>query len=102
MPERSHKWPGIPGLRSPGRQVLLTNGEGTIIAALRHAQVATAEGIALVTVPVKSETGRRLLDVFGPAQPLTTFGAAAGVLEIQLADGSSAYATVHSLAIGRR
>src|SRR5438876_1132292 len=35
-------------LRSPGRQVLLTNGEGTIIAALRHAQVATAEGIALV------------------------------------------------------
>ena len=41
--------------------------------------------------------GRRLIDVLGPAQPLTTFGAAAGVLEIPLADGSPAYGTVRSL-----
>jgi two-component system cell cycle sensor histidine kinase PleC len=41
--------------------------------------------------------GRRLIDVLGPAQPLTTFGAAAGVLEIPLADGSLAYGTVRSL-----
>ena len=32
-----------------------------------------------------------------PAQPLTTFGAAAGVLEIPLADGSLAFGTVRSL-----
>ena len=41
--------------------------------------------------------GRRLIDVLGPAQPLTTFGAAAGVLEIPLADGSLAFGTVRSL-----
>jgi two-component system, cell cycle sensor histidine kinase PleC len=41
--------------------------------------------------------GRRLIDVLGPTQPLTTFGAAAGVLEIPLADGSLAYGTVRSL-----
>ena len=41
--------------------------------------------------------GRRLIDVLGPTQPLTTFGAAAGVLEIPLADGSLAYGTVRGL-----
>jgi len=35
--------------------------------------------------------------VLGPSQPLTTFGAAAGVLEIPLADGSPAFATVRDL-----
>ena len=41
--------------------------------------------------------GRRLIDVLGPTQPLTTFGAAAGVLEVPLADGSLAFGTVRSL-----
>ena len=31
--------------------------------------------------------GRQILDVLGPSQPLTTFGAAAGTMEITLADG---------------
>jgi two-component system, cell cycle sensor histidine kinase PleC len=86
--------------RSPGRLVLLANADGTIIAAVGHQLVNGPDGVAVATVPADSSIiGRKLIDVLGPAQPLTTFGAVAGVLEIQLADGSSAYATVHSLAI---
>ena len=41
--------------------------------------------------------GRPILDVLGPAQPLTTFGAAAGTMEIALPDGEAAFATVRAL-----
>ena len=56
----------------------------------------TARQVA--TAPLEAGiVGRRLIDVLGPTQPLTTFGAAAGVLEIPLADGSLAYGAVRSL-----
>ena len=45
--------------------------------------------------------GRRLLDVLGAGQPLTTFGAAAGVMEIPLADGTAAFVTVRHLDSGQ-
>src|SRR6516165_4785236 len=68
--------------RAPGRQVLIANADGAIST----------------TAPLEAGmVGRRLIDVLGPAQPLTTFGAAAGVLEIPLADGSPAFGTVRSL-----
>ena len=41
--------------------------------------------------------GRQILDVLGPSQPLTTFGAAAGTMEIALPDGEVAFATVRAL-----
>ena len=65
-----------------GRRFLLTNADGTLIAA-------TPGGDAVV--------GRRLIDVLGPTQPLTTLGASAGVMEITLADDSRALATVRTL-----
>jgi two-component system cell cycle sensor histidine kinase PleC len=84
--------------RAPGRQVLLANGEGMIIAGIRHELVSNADGTARVTAPLEAGmVGRRLIDVLGPTQPLTTFGAAAGVLEIPLADGSLAYGTVRNV-----
>jgi two-component system, cell cycle sensor histidine kinase PleC len=84
--------------RAPGRQVLLANGEGMIIAGIRHELVSNADGTASATAPLEAGmVGRRLIDVLGPTQPLTTFGAAAGVLEIPLADGSLAYGTVRSV-----
>ena len=46
---------------------------------------------------IPRRSGSNLIDVLGPVQPLTTLGAAAGVLEIPLADGTPAYATVRSL-----
>jgi two-component system, cell cycle sensor histidine kinase PleC len=84
--------------RAPGRQVLVANGDGVIVAGIRHEVVTNADGAISTTAPLEAGmVGRRLIDVLGPAQPLTTFGAAAGVLEIPLADGSPAFGTVRSL-----
>src|SRR6266436_6335519 len=83
--------------RAPGRQVLIANGDGVIVAGIRHEVVTNADGTISTTAPLEAGmVGRRLIDVLGPAQPLTTFGAAAGVLEIPLADGSPAYGAVRS------
>jgi two-component system cell cycle sensor histidine kinase PleC len=41
--------------------------------------------------------GRNLIDILGTSQPLTTFGAAAGVMEIPAPDGQSLLATVRTL-----
>lgn len=65
-----------------GRSILVSNPEGVIVAAL-----PAASGMV----------GRKLLDVLGEAQPLTTLAADAGVLEILLADETRALATVRQL-----
>jgi two-component system cell cycle sensor histidine kinase PleC len=84
--------------RAVGRQVLVTNGDGVIVAGIRHEVVTNSGGTMIATAPLEAGiVGRRLIDVLGPTQPLTTFGAAAGVLEIPLSDGSLAYGTVRSL-----
>jgi len=80
-----------PWTRAPGRQVLIANSEGVIVAGIGHELVTNADGTMSASAPLEVATvGRRLIDVLGPTQPLTTFGAAAGVLEIPLADGSLA------------
>jgi two-component system cell cycle sensor histidine kinase PleC len=61
------------------RKVLLTNSDGKVIAS------APADAGML---------GLSLLDILGSSQPLTTFGAGAGVLEINTSDGVLAFATV--------
>jgi two-component system cell cycle sensor histidine kinase PleC len=84
--------------RAPGRQVLLANSDGVIVAGIRHEVVTNADGSIGATAPLETGViGRRLIDVLGPTQPLTTFGAAAGVLEIPLPDGRLAFGTVRSL-----
>jgi two-component system cell cycle sensor histidine kinase PleC len=84
--------------RAPGRQILVTDGNGTVIAGVRHEVVTNSDGTTSASLPLEAGMiGRRLIDVLGPTQPLTTFGAAAGVLEIPLADGSLAYGTVRTL-----
>ena len=65
-----------------GRQFLLTNADGIIAAA---------------TPSAGATVGRRLIELLGPTQPLTTFGAGAGVLDIALPDDSRALATVRML-----
>ena len=60
--------------------------------------VADADGAIVASVPNDlQKLGRPILDVLGPSQPLTTFGAAAGTLEITLPDGAAALATVRTL-----
>src|SRR5215469_13921016 len=66
-----------------GRRVLVSDADGNIVASLPNAPAIA---------------GRSLLDVLGPAQPLTTFTTTAGVMETPLADGSEAFATVRGLA----
>ena len=68
-----------------GRRILLTNADHVIMA----------------TSPPGGPIGNRLSDVLGAAEPLTILGASAGVLEITLADGQRAFATVRELAAGR-
>src|SRR5438477_1538411 len=88
--------------RSPGRQILVTNVDGMIIAGVSHVLAPKAGSTTVVSEPLGlGVIGRRLLDVLGPAQPLTTFGAAAGVLDIPLADGTDAFATVRHLDSGQ-
>jgi len=89
-------------VRSPGRLLLVTNADGVIIAGLQHVAVTNPDGIMVVAAPLDAGiAGKRLLDILGPAQPLTTFGAIAGVLEIPLADGAPAFATVRHLYAGQ-
>src|SRR5450631_1000105 len=71
-----------PWATSAGRRIILTNAEGVVAAA---------------TPSVDATIGRRLIDLLGPTQPLTTFGAGAGVMEITLPDGSRTLATVRML-----
>src|SRR5450755_2855063 len=71
-----------PWATAVGRRFLLTNAEGVVAAA---------------TPAADATIGRRLIDLLGPTQLLTTFGADAGVMEITLPDDSRALATVHML-----
>ena len=71
-----------PWATTAGRRFLLTNAEGVVAAA---------------TPATDATLGRRLIDLLGPTQPLTTFGAGAGVMEITLPDDSGALATVRML-----
>ena len=71
-----------PWAAAPGRRFFLTNADGAVIAEN----------------PIGGDAvGRRLVDLLGPAQPLTTFGAGAGVLEILLPNDTKALATVRML-----
>ncbi len=64
----------------------------------RRFLLANSDGVVLATAPAANNTvGRSLLDVLGVTQPLTTFGAGAGVMEITLPDGTDALATVRML-----
>ena len=71
-----------PWATAAGRRFILTNAEGVVAAA---------------TPAADATIGRRLIDLLGPTQPLTTFGAGAGVMEITLPDDSRALATVRML-----
>jgi two-component system cell cycle sensor histidine kinase PleC len=67
---------------TPGRQFLLSNAAGVVVAEQPAHQGAV---------------GRPLIDILGPAQALTTFGANAGVMEITMPGGTRALATVRTL-----
>jgi two-component system, cell cycle sensor histidine kinase PleC len=65
-----------------GRRALIADGDGRIVAAIPD------------DPPLR---GRSILDVLGPFQPLTTFGAQAHTMAIVLPEGQTALATVRAL-----
>ncbi len=71
-----------PWATGAGRRFILTNASGVVAAA---------------TPGPDTTIGRRLIDLLGPTQPLTTFGAGAGVMDIALPDDTRALATVRML-----
>ncbi len=71
-----------PRATGAGRQILIADGEGLVVATAPAAPALEKRG---------------LVDILGPAQPLTTFGARAGVMDLLLADGAPIYATVHHI-----
>jgi two-component system cell cycle sensor histidine kinase PleC len=75
----------LTGSTAFGRRILVTNAEGRIIGVAPHEHHIR---------------GRKLLDLLGDAEALTILGASAGVLEISLASGGTAFATVRTLKAG--
>ena len=71
-----------PGALGDGRQIYITNADGLVIATAPRA--------------IEQENVQ-LASIIGEAQPLTTFGARAGVLEIALAGEARALAAAHHL-----
>src|SRR5512144_500805 len=64
----------------------------------RSAFLADAEGNVQAHAPLGGAFARNLLNVLGPQQPLTTFGAEAGVLRLTLLDDTDAIVTVRNIA----
>jgi two-component system cell cycle sensor histidine kinase PleC len=93
----------VPGwARASGRTLLVTDADGMVTGGVRYVAGNGKEGVILAPAPIGADMrGQRLLDILGPTQPLTTFGAAAGALEIPLADGTVVFATVRHLARGQ-
>ena len=65
-----------------GRTFLITDRNGVVTAAIPSANATI---------------GRRLIELLGPTQPLTTFGADAGVLSVVTPAGQDVLATVRTL-----
>ena len=70
------------GATLEGRRVLLADGSGEVRA----------------TAPITAKRdGKALLQILGKDQPVTTFGAQAGVIQLTLADGREALVTVRNI-----
>jgi two-component system cell cycle sensor histidine kinase PleC len=67
------------------------------LGAGRFILLADAEGKIRARAPLEGAPSGDLLTVLGPQQPLTTFGADAGVLRLALFDGTDALVTVRNV-----
>jgi two-component system cell cycle sensor histidine kinase PleC len=84
--------------RSPGRRLMVTNADGVIIAGVSHLLISESGRLIITPAPLDAEMlGHRLLDILGRDQSLTTFAAAAGMVELTLPDATPVFATVRNL-----
>ena len=63
----------------------------------RNIIVSDTSGIVLAATSVRNGPGRQLVDIFGPDHLLSTFAHSATAREIELADGTRAFAIIHPL-----
>ncbi len=67
------------------------------LARGQHILISNAQGEIVAAYPPAIGIGGRLIDHLGPSQPLTVFAEKAGVMRVNLADGTAALATVRTL-----
>ena len=70
---------------------------GRALTGDRTIYISDAAGLIVGSLPSRPVTSQNLADRLGVTQPLTTFAEKAGVMQITLADGREALATVHAL-----
>ena len=63
----------------------------------RTALLADADGQIQARAPLDGRPSQNLIDILGPEQPLTIFGADAGVLRMTLVDGTDSIVTVRTV-----
>jgi two-component system cell cycle sensor histidine kinase PleC len=96
--ERIDRQAGVPGNR-PTAQAALERAITYTIPVGRQVLLSDANNVVIAAWPPQANSGnRKLADWIGENQPLTTFDARAGTLEITLPDGSPAFAAVRALA----
>jgi two-component system, cell cycle sensor histidine kinase PleC len=84
--------------RAPGRRLMVTDGDGVIVAGVSHVLVDDGGALVITPLPLDARTiGHRLGEVLGPAQRLTT--GAAPVTELTLPDGTPVFAVVRNFAV---
>ena len=87
-----------PSARAPiGRARWRTSLPKGATADSRTVLLADAEGQIQARAPLDGSHSGNLLTILGPQQPLTTFGADAGVLRLTLLDGTDAIVTVRNV-----
>jgi two-component system cell cycle sensor histidine kinase PleC len=92
----------VPNWEAAAREILSGLGATHATDGERRILVADADGVIRATIPADpTREGRPLVGLFGRAQPMTTFGARAGVMETVLDDGVAVFATVHHIDGGR-
>ncbi len=85
-----------PATRTDAKAALQTAMPYQSLERGRHAYFAFDDGI-VASSTVANQVGRRLDDILGPGQPLTTLADRAGVMRIQLGNGQDALAVVRRI-----
>ena len=99
--EKAYPAGGSPAASADVMKTLTSAMPATATSDGRQIYVTDPDGLVIATAPRKTDLeGMPLIRILGESQPLTIFGERAGVLGIELADGTSALATVHQLDAG--
>jgi two-component system, cell cycle sensor histidine kinase PleC len=96
--EKAYPADSSPAASTDVLKTLMASMPASAAADGRQIYVTDPDGLVIATAPRNTDfEGVPLIRILGESQPLTIFGERAGVLEIELADGTPALATLHQL-----